>query len=145
MKNEKDTADSDGDGLANEVEIEIGTDLDNPDSDGDGLTDGLELDIGTNPLNVDTDQDSLTDYQEVMFHGTNPLKEDSDGDNLSDAFEIENGLDPLTTSNTAMGDSLAVSPGCEALMNEEVYTTSIPARVNFVYEIALDSNLMSMR
>ena len=141
MKNEKDTADSDGDGLANEVEIEIGTDLDNPDSDGDGLTDGLELDIGTDPLNVDTDQDSLTDYQEVMFHGTNPLKEDSDGDNLSDAFEIENGLDPLTASNTAMGDSLAVSPGCEALMNEEVYTTSIPARVNFVYEIALDSNL----
>jgi len=136
----KDTADSDGDGLANEVEIEIGTNVDNPDSDGDGLTDGLELDIGTDPLNVDTDQDSLTDYQEVMFHGTNPLKEDSDGDNLSDAFEIENGLDPLTTSNTAMGDALAVSPGCEALMNEEVYTTSIPARVNFVYEIALDSN-----
>ena len=40
-----------------------------------------------------------------------------------------------------MGDALAVSPGCEAWKKEEVYTTKIPARVNFVYEVAVDTNV----
>ncbi|KAL7540502.1 hypothetical protein ACHAXR_010169 [Thalassiosira sp. AJA248-18] len=138
---EASTADTDGDGILDANELVIGTDVNNPDTDGDGLTDGLELDINTDPLLVDTDFDTLTDYQEVMFHGTNPLKNDTDGDGLSDAFEVENGLDPLT-SNTNMGDSLAVSPGCDAWMAEEVYTTNIPARVNFVYEVALDDGIV---
>ncbi|MFX0098563.1 MAG: PKD domain-containing protein [Candidatus Hodarchaeota archaeon] len=42
--------DSDGDGLTDIQEAEIGTDPHNPDSDGDGYPDSLELDEGTDPL-----------------------------------------------------------------------------------------------
>ena len=36
------------------------------DTDGDGLTDGEENDLGTNPNNPDTDGDGLTDGEEVL-------------------------------------------------------------------------------
>ena len=42
--------DSDGDGLADSYERELGTDPNNPDTDGDGFTDKEEVDEGTDPL-----------------------------------------------------------------------------------------------
>jgi len=45
--------DTDGDGLTNRLEIELGTDPNNPDTDGDGLKDGVEYllaELGFNPL-----------------------------------------------------------------------------------------------
>jgi len=42
--------DSDGDGLSDEEEAEIGTDPNNPDTDGDGFSDGEEVRKGTDPL-----------------------------------------------------------------------------------------------
>mmetsp|Transcript_18801 Transcript_18801/g.33764 ORF Transcript_18801/g.33764 Transcript_18801/m.33764 type:complete len:641 (+) Transcript_18801:422-2344(+) len=131
-----------GDEMADETEEEESdTNTADLDSDGDGLTDEIESnELNTDPLDSDTDADGLSDYNEVMIHGTNPLDADTDGDNLNDAFEIDNGLDPLT-SNTAMGDALAVSPGCDAWMREEVYETSVPARVDFLYEVAIDENV----
>lgn len=42
--------DSDGDGLTDVEEEELGTDPNNPDTDGDGVPDGLEDEIGTDPL-----------------------------------------------------------------------------------------------
>jgi hypothetical protein len=43
-------ADSDGDGLNDADEEEIGTDPEDPDSDDDGLLDGAEVDNGLDPL-----------------------------------------------------------------------------------------------
>jgi len=43
-----------------------------PDTDGDGLNDDLEEQIGTNPLLSDTDGDGFTDYEEYIA-GTDPL------------------------------------------------------------------------
>lgn len=58
--------DSDGDGLTDKEELEIGTDFQNPDSDNDGLFDGEEIQTyKTDPLNSDTDQDSFLDGGEV--------------------------------------------------------------------------------
>ncbi|MFN8528294.1 MAG: Ig-like domain-containing protein [Anaerolineae bacterium] len=42
--------DSDGDGLSDPYEIQIGTDPNNPDTDGDGYSDGVEVASGSNPM-----------------------------------------------------------------------------------------------
>jgi hypothetical protein len=43
--------DADDDGLLDEEEEELGTDVNNPDTDGDGVSDGEEFARGSNPLN----------------------------------------------------------------------------------------------
>ncbi|MDE0954218.1 MAG: hypothetical protein OR994_06050 [Candidatus Poseidoniales archaeon] len=53
--------DSDGDGLTDTKEWDIGTDSTNPDSDGDGLSDATEVSMGTDPLDRDTDDDGWND------------------------------------------------------------------------------------
>jgi len=131
-------ADNDGDGLFNEQEIELGTDINNADTDGDGLSDGMEVIYQqTDPLKVDTDSDGLSDYEEVMIHGTNPNNPDSDGDGYSDGCEISQNLDPLVP-NDYTSDPLAISPGCESYLNDTVYVTSIPAAIDLEYEVSID-------
>ena len=84
------SSDSDGDGLKNAEEREIGTDPKNPDTDGDGLRDGAEVrNHKTDPLKPDTDGDGLTDGAEVDTHQTDPLKADTDGDSLNDGEEVK--------------------------------------------------------
>lgn len=46
-------ADSDGDGLDDCTEQEMGTDPENTDSDGDGFSDADELDCVSNPIDAD--------------------------------------------------------------------------------------------
>ena len=45
--------DSDGDGVTNRDESEMGTDPNNPDSDGDGFDDGVEVNGHTDPTDAD--------------------------------------------------------------------------------------------
>ena len=95
-----DNADSDGDGLSNKLESELGTERNNADSDGDGLSDGAEVDTyGTDPLVADSDGDGLGDGDEVNTHSTQPLNADSDGDAISDGDEIREGLNPNDPSD----------------------------------------------
>jgi len=47
------TLDSDGDGLSDEMEKQLGTDSRRRDTDGDGVEDGDETRIGSNPLESD--------------------------------------------------------------------------------------------
>jgi hypothetical protein len=54
------------------------------DSDGDGLEDALERQIGTDPFNPDTDGDGLSDYDEYCKYHTDPTTQDSDGDGIPD-------------------------------------------------------------
>ncbi len=86
--------DTDGDGLGDAAESQLGTNPNDPDSDDDGLTDGDEVARGTYPLVPDSDGDGLSDGAEVGL-GTNPLTPDSDGDGLGDGAEFAAGLDPL--------------------------------------------------
>lgn len=88
--------DSDGEGLFDWEELELGTDPYNPDTDADGLTDYEEVRVyGTDPLNPDTDYDLLKDGDEVHIHGTNPLKWDTDDGGVSDGHEVlEDGTNP---------------------------------------------------
>jgi hypothetical protein len=64
------------------------------DTDRDGLTDEIEALFGTDPARVDTDGDSLGDGEEVLLRGTDPLKTHTDGDDLSDGVEVANGTNP---------------------------------------------------
>ncbi|MFX0094679.1 MAG: M28 family peptidase [Candidatus Hodarchaeota archaeon] len=104
------TADTDGDGLSDDDEIQIyRTDPLRNDSDEDGLLDGEEVNIYlTNPLASDSDFDGLSDSEEIITFGTNPLSIDSDNDTLNDALEINTyGSNPLSTDtdNDTLSDA----------------------------------------
>ena len=90
--------DRDGDTLANEAELELGTDPRSADSDGDLLDDAFEVLSGGDPLDcedplADEDSDGLSDCDERV-HGTRVDIADTDGDGFSDKEEIDNGFSP---------------------------------------------------
>jgi len=64
------------------------------DTDGDGLTDEEETELGTSLTSKDSDSDGLYDREEVKVYKTNPLKRDTDGDGNSDGNEVANGYNP---------------------------------------------------
>ncbi|MCF6237243.1 MAG: hypothetical protein L3J79_00250, partial [Candidatus Marinimicrobia bacterium] len=104
------TGDFDGDGLANQWEVDnglnpyvAGTDA-SADLDADGLDNAGEFSAGTDPNDFDSDNDGLSDGVEVNTYATNPLSEDTDGDGLGDAWEVANGLDPLVVGTDATDD-----------------------------------------
>ncbi len=88
--------DSDGDGLTDRYELQIGTNPNDPDTDNDGLTDGEEvLKYATDPLNPDSDFDWLSDGAEVKKYDTNPLDPDTDKGGVMDGHEVlVDGTDP---------------------------------------------------
>ncbi|HRY36861.1 MAG TPA: L,D-transpeptidase [Candidatus Magasanikbacteria bacterium] len=59
-----DVLDTDMDGLSDELELQLGTDIQNKDSDNDGYDDGLEVENGYNPLKGEADK-SLPRHVEV--------------------------------------------------------------------------------
>ena len=98
-------ADSDNDGLSDDIEVAGCTDPYDPDSDNDGILDGTEdanhnrvTDSGeTNPCNRDSDSDGMPDGWEIHY-GLNPLlddaSEDADEDGYSNLEEYRGGSDP---------------------------------------------------
>lgn len=64
------------------------------DSDGDGLSDEAEGELGTDPYKVDTDKDGLFDREEIKVYQTDPLNPDSDGDGSLDGEEVRKGDNP---------------------------------------------------
>jgi hypothetical protein len=62
--------DTDGDGLPDDEEAQLGTDPASTDSDGDGLPDGEEIDLGSDPLDFDTDDDGFGDGYEESRGGS---------------------------------------------------------------------------
>jgi hypothetical protein len=73
--------DTDGDGLADQVETRTGTYV-------------SATNTGTNPSNSDSDNDGLNDGEEVVTYGTNPLLADTDGDGAPDGVEVTAGTNP---------------------------------------------------
>jgi hypothetical protein len=58
------------------------------DTDGDGLSDIEEQQIGTNPKLSDTDGDGLNDHEEVKVKKTDPLIYDTDRDGVPDGKDL---------------------------------------------------------
>ncbi|MCP4356603.1 MAG: protein kinase [Chloroflexi bacterium] len=106
-------SDPDGDGLTNEEETNLGTNLEKADTDGDGLLDGDEINAdrvkryGTDPINPDTDNDGLSDGEEVNGNPnasgaaqgqfTDPSHGDTDGDGEPDGVDADSGSWPTPT------------------------------------------------
>jgi hypothetical protein len=101
--------DTDGDGLSDGFEPDIGTDpyvygsdMNNKDTDGDGLADGLEMagwvvtfqyegtefdwHVYSNPLLNDTDSDGLDDHKEFLTR-QNPRSKDTNSDGKIDIMQ----------------------------------------------------------
>jgi len=72
------------------------------DSDGDGLGDSLEKQLGSDPNNRDSDGDLLMDGYEYIVHGLEPGEADSDGDGISDSVELGIGTDPHTVDSLGL-------------------------------------------
>lgn len=99
--------DSDGDGLDNREEEELGTSPTQRDTDGDGVSDDREFLNGTDPLsNTDSDGDELPDDWErwIILHDANDNvttladvdnTTDFDGDGVLDAEEFALGTSPV--------------------------------------------------
>lgn len=118
--------DSDGDGVPDAVEIEVGL---NPndvndgslDLDGDGLTNREEYDLGTDITEADTDNDGLPDGYEVAneLDPLNPADAglDADNDDLTNLEEFELGTDPnqRDTDGDTISDGDEVSMGLNPL------------------------------
>src|SRR5882724_2120448 len=91
------------------------------DSDGDGLVDWKEIEIGTDPHNADTDRDGIPDAWEFN-QGTNPLANDAaadpDGDGFTNLQEYQNNTNPFDyfngasfSLNVSSGQGQSASPG----------------------------------
>jgi len=103
-------ADTDQDGLPDNVETVYKTDPANPDSDSDGYKDGDEVKNGYDPISsgsarLDSDQDNLTDNEECRWK-TDPFNPDTDGDTFKDGDEVKNGFDPTVKGDGKGSDAL---------------------------------------
>lgn len=151
-----DFLDSDGDGLADFIELMYGTDVNKADTDEDDLTDYQEIYLtGTDPLKfdsvtdgvsdaeADSDSDGLSNKQEIEI-GTNPKKSDTDDDGLSDGDEVNiYGTDPLKADTDEDGLSDGDEPhiGLDPTNPE---TFGVPdAEYKVAQNISADSEVLS--
>ncbi len=104
--------DTDNDGLYDNEETALGTDINNPDTDGDGLNDGNEVNLySTNPLSADTDSDGMPDSFEVanslLPTDASDAALDNDGDGRTNLEEYLGGTDP-NLADPAPGDEIII-------------------------------------
>ena len=129
---DKNSADTDNDGVNDLYEIMLQTDPLTPDDNGnadydnDGLTNARESEIGTNPLINDSDLDGLSDGVEANLYCTDPQKYDTDDDGMSDYSEVNLGSSATTPdSDITRYQSLECEPsGVSALTGVVKVTVS---------------------
>ncbi len=139
--------DTDGDGLVDDIEIEIGSDPYIRDSDFDGLSDFIEYSASSianqfNPLvdegfctvadKLDTDSDNLTNCEEKV-KGTNPLLVDSDADGIPDQLEVLAGTNPNFSEGVWDSDSDGRSDLSEVKLHTNVQSSDNKSTNRYEY------------
>ena len=119
--------DTDGDGVADNVEMGYATDPRSPDTDGDDLSDYAEIyTYFSSPLHTDTDKDGLLDGTEAHQLFTSPALADTDGDGVSDAVEIASGgTNPRLADLPELALDLYGSPSIILNMTDEDTKTKL--------------------
>ncbi|MDG2125749.1 MAG: hypothetical protein P8J87_18760, partial [Verrucomicrobiales bacterium] len=138
------TGNTDGDTLTHAQELAAGTDPNLADSDADGLDDDVEIAAGfpTNPLDPDSDNDYLTDGEEVNGNPpSDPNSADTDFDFFWDVFEIDRGSNPDDFTSIPPADDIGTpfaaihSPGAydslQALFAVDTFDASFRVSVDF--------------
>lgn len=157
--------DTDGDGLNDKYEVEIGTDPRNYDTDSDGLNDNFELVYGTNATNGDTDGDKLPDYLEIAgwvipFNYTgdsnkpftmrvysDPSLADTDGDGVNDYMEYWSDLNPRSKDTNGDGIQDVANPKYPQTAPTFVRALNMTEPAGDLQDIAVDAegNLYVLR
>ena len=117
-----DDTDTDGDGICDLKEAELGTNPWQEDSDFDHLSDKWEYDHGLDPLDPDTNDDGLIDYQEIVIQVDSGGEEldldlDSDGDGQANIIDEDN-------DNDGVRDGLDISPFAQSNY-QDVFTFNL--------------------
>lgn len=147
--------DSDGDGLADEEEVSLGTDPLLGDTDGDQVGDGVEAQIDLPELSfdprtpsapvecslmpepgVDTDTDGLNDCEEAVLRTDGSLV-DSDRDGIPDRIEVLRGGNPLVDDFLTDSDLDGQPNGVELKVGLDVAANDAEAELAFGYRYRL--------
>lgn len=146
----KDLADTDGDGVRDDVERQRGTDPRAADTDGDGLTDLEEHVLGTDPLDADTDDDMISDGDEVNIARrievigtapysvhTDPLVADEDLDLVVDGLEVLYSTDPkkYDTDGDGTSDKVEIDRNLDADANNNTNPVVRDQLLHITYDI----------
>lgn len=143
--------DTDGDGLSDAEELNIGTVDTATDTDGDGFGDFLEVRLsasGFDPLDptdadctigldrIDTDGDGLLDCEE-RFVGTNRNRVDTDADGFPDRLELVGGTNPSVADVLSDLDFDGARNGAELRGHADPNLDDAAARsqISYRYEI----------
>jgi len=140
--------DSDGDGIADADEDELGTDPLAADSDGDGLGDMVETLISFNPLKrnekpkvcsqvdgppyADLDSDQLNDCEEMLL-GTDMSLPDTDGDAVPDPVEVTMGTDYVRSDTLDDSDGDGAANGDEARQHTDPRSSDAASHLGSAY------------
>ena len=133
LQEEETLPDEDGDGVADIIEDQYGSDSSKEDTDGDGLSDYIEIYVTMTDSTVkdtdgngvadgdeDLDGDGFTNLKELEY-GTDLAKADTDSDGLNDSVEVFTyGTDP--TLYDTDGDT--ISDGDEILLGLDPLSVS---------------------
>ncbi len=145
------SADSDGDGLSDLEEANLGTLPNLADTDDDGFGDFLEVRLsasGFDPLDptdadctvgldrIDTDGDGLLDCEE-RFAGTNRLRVDTDADGFADTIELRYGTNPVVNDIRSDLDFDAAANGDELRGHSDPVINDAAKRSSIAYRYQL--------
>ena len=128
--------DPDADTLNNLAEQAAGTNPNDADSDHDGVNDNIEITNGSDPTGadaavlIDTDGDGLPDAQELLL-GSNVSLQDSDGDGFTDLDEV-NGV-----SNPGNSDDIPTFAPVKLLSSDSQTESNFGSRVDITDDFAV--------
>jgi Bacterial TSP3 repeat len=158
LRDGKPQPDSDGDGLTDLEESQIGTDPTNPDTDGDGVGDKIEYSLmykksifdPKSPAKFpecsnikrpfpDSDGDGLNDCEEAVV-GTDAYLQDTDGDGLPDQLEVLRGVYPLVDDRLFDTDGDGMLNGRELEQGTDPNVNDSAAAATYAYSISVTSD-----